>query len=116
MVVGTVLAVRHGVKKRARSRRPPRIVNDPVESARLAGLRYVSETGPGIRRRRAGRGFVYLNGHGPIREEPTLALFRQWEEEDAKMTPEEAAAEDELWERFQVNVNETRRALGMREL
>ena len=76
MVVGTVLAVQHGVKKRARSRRPPRIVNDPVESARLAGLRYVSETGLGIRRRRAGRGFVYLNGHGPIREEPTLARIR----------------------------------------
>lgn len=49
-------------------------------------------------------------------EDPTLALFRRWEEEDAKRTPEEAEAERELWERFQSNVNETRRALGMREL
>ena len=51
-------------------------MTDPVESARLAGLRYVGETGPGIRRRRAGRGFVYLNGHGPIREEAALARIR----------------------------------------
>jgi len=51
-------------------------VTDPVESARLAGLRYVDETGPGIRRRRAGRGFAYLNGHGPLRDPTTLARIR----------------------------------------
>jgi DNA topoisomerase I len=53
-----------------------RIATDPAESARLAGLRYVSETGPGIRRRRAGRGFVYLNGHEPVRDATTLARIR----------------------------------------
>jgi len=51
-------------------------VSDPVESAKAAGLRYVTETGPGIRRRRAGQGFVYLNGHGPVRETQTLARIR----------------------------------------
>jgi hypothetical protein len=30
---------------------------DPVESARAAGLRYVSDLTPGIRRTRAGKGF-----------------------------------------------------------
>jgi hypothetical protein len=48
--------------------------------------------------------------------DPTLTLFRQWAAEDAKRTPEEAARENELWERFQANVNETRQALGMRHL
>ncbi|HEX6473509.1 MAG TPA: DNA topoisomerase IB [Candidatus Limnocylindria bacterium] len=37
---------------------------DPVESAEEAGLRYVTDAGPGIRRRRAGRGFTYLNPNG----------------------------------------------------
>jgi DNA topoisomerase-1 len=36
----------------------------PVDSARLAGLRYVSDQGPGISRRRAGRGFVYTDPGG----------------------------------------------------
>ena len=61
---------------RPRRSRRPTIVTDPVESARLAGLRYVTETGPGIHRRRAGRGFAYLNGHGPVRDASTLARIR----------------------------------------
>jgi hypothetical protein len=56
-----------------------------------------------------------LATHGE-REDPTLTLFRQWEEEGAARTPEEALRENELWEEFQSNVNETRAALGMREL
>ena len=52
----------------------------------------------------------------PQPEDPTLALFRQWAEEDAKRTPEEAAQENELWEQFLTNVNETRAALGMRKI
>ncbi len=38
--------------------------SDPVESAEEAGLRYVADTGPGIRRRRAGRGFSYVGVDG----------------------------------------------------
>lgn len=49
-------------------------------------------------------------------EDPTLALFRQWEAEGITRTAEEAARENELWEQFQANVNETRAALGMRKL
>lgn len=37
---------------------------DPVESADDAGLRYVTDASPGITRRRAGRGFIYLNPKG----------------------------------------------------
>jgi hypothetical protein len=35
---------------------PPEVVSDPVESAQAAGLRYVSDIMPGIRRKKAGKG------------------------------------------------------------
>ena len=39
-------------------------IDDPQLSAEEAGLRYVSDTMPGIRRRRAGRGFSYVGADG----------------------------------------------------
>jgi hypothetical protein len=51
-----------------------------------------------------------------IEEDPTLALFAEWEKEDAQMTHEEMERESRLWEEFERNVNETRRSLGMRTL
>ena len=53
--------------------------------------------------------------NGP-EEDPTLALFRQWGEEDARRTPDEADNENRLWEEFEANVNATRQILGMRQL
>ena len=48
-----------------------------MQSAQAAGLRYVSDTSPGIRRRRAGRGFSYLTPDGgPVRDKATLARIR----------------------------------------
>jgi DNA topoisomerase-1 len=38
----------------------------PVESARSAGLRYVSDTGPGITRRKSGTSFTYLTPAGRV--------------------------------------------------
>jgi len=64
------------VKPRARAGKASAIVTDPVESARQAGLRYVSETGPGIRRRRAGRGFVYIQGGRRVGDVDTRARIR----------------------------------------
>jgi DNA topoisomerase I len=56
---------------------PPELVSDPVESAQSAGLRYVSDTQPGIRRKRAGKGFVYIGSDGkPIRDAKELARIR----------------------------------------
>jgi DNA topoisomerase I len=50
------------------------VIIDPVEAARAAHLHYVSDAGPCIRRKRAGKGFVYIDPHGkPIRDEKTLA-------------------------------------------
>jgi DNA topoisomerase I len=58
---------------RAKSRATP----DPVESAQTAGLRYVSDTTPGIRRRRSGRGFSYVGPDGRVvRDQATLARIR----------------------------------------
>jgi DNA topoisomerase I len=56
---------------------PPEVVSDPVESAQAAGLRYVSDTQPGIRRKRAGKGFTYVGPDGKtIRDAKELARIR----------------------------------------
>jgi DNA topoisomerase-1 len=48
-----------------------------VESARLAGLRYVNEQTPGIRRRRAGRGVTFVDAGGRrVRDGETLRRIR----------------------------------------
>ena len=50
---------------------------DPIDSAALAGLRYVAETGPGIIRQRCGSGFRYIGPDGkPIRDQKVLARIR----------------------------------------
>lgn len=47
-----------------RKKAEPEIVTDPVESAKLAGLRYVMHSAPGIRRKRNGKGFSYIGLDG----------------------------------------------------
>jgi DNA topoisomerase-1 len=50
---------------------------DPIEAARSAGLRYVSDKSPGITRRRAGRGFSYRGPDGNvIRDAAELRRFK----------------------------------------
>lgn len=52
-------------------------VPDEVQSARKAGLRYVIPKGPGIRRRHAGSGFVYLDADDkPIQDPAVLDRIR----------------------------------------
>jgi DNA topoisomerase I len=52
-------------------------LQESVESAREAGLRYVSDEMPGIRRRRSGRGFSYVDPEGrPLRDRATLRRIR----------------------------------------
>jgi len=43
---------------------------DPVASARAAGLRYVTDTQPGIRRLRRGKGWTYLDPAGKVIRDP----------------------------------------------
>jgi DNA topoisomerase-1 len=59
-----------------RRRQPP--TPEPEESAQAAGLRYVSDASPGIRRRRAGKGFSYVGPDGkPVRDKATLERIRR---------------------------------------
>jgi DNA topoisomerase-1 len=56
---------------------PPEVVSDPVESAQAAGLRYVSDTQPGIRRKKSGKGFTYTGPDGKtIRDAKELTRIR----------------------------------------
>ena len=54
------------------------VTRQAQESAREAGLRYVRDDRPGIRRRRAGRAFVYVDAEGGrVREPETLARIKR---------------------------------------
>jgi DNA topoisomerase-1 len=68
-----------------RRRKPPRKIpvpivpptTDPVVAARAAGLRYVLDDRPGIRRLRAGKGFRYVDPDGkPVRDPDVLSRIR----------------------------------------
>jgi DNA topoisomerase-1 len=53
------------------------ILTDPAQSAKAAGLRYVSDTKPGIQRKRHGKSFRYIDANGtPVREKDTLARIK----------------------------------------
>src|SRR5687768_17132319 len=50
------------------------LVTDPALSARSAGLRYMSDDGPGIARRRRGKSFEYIDADGKrIRDKDQIA-------------------------------------------
>jgi len=55
----------------------PNVV-DPRDAAESAGLRYVSDETPGIKRRKSGSGFTYLGPDGrPVTDEATLERIRK---------------------------------------
>jgi DNA topoisomerase-1 len=65
----------------------PTVAEESAEAARSAGLRYVSDTAPGIRRIRAGQGFRYLASDGSAIDDPAqleriraLAIPPAWTE------------------------------------
>jgi DNA topoisomerase-1 len=54
-----------------------RLVTDPVESAKVAGLRYVTDERPGITRKRSRGRMVYVKPDGTrVRDQKTLARIR----------------------------------------
>lgn len=60
-------------KENIRTYLPP----TPAESARAVGLRYVPGDGPGITRRRSGKGFIFLGiDRKPIRDEEVLRRIK----------------------------------------
>ncbi len=59
-------------RRRPRSRPPaPAAVNDAIDAAEAAGLRYVSDTMPGIRRKKSGSGFSYVAPDGTTIKDPS---------------------------------------------
>jgi DNA topoisomerase-1 len=55
----------------------PGMGNDPVLSAKAAGLRYITDAGPGITRRKNGQDFSYLGPDGkPITSQAELTRIR----------------------------------------
>ncbi len=53
------------------------LAGDSPASAKAAGLHYVNDQGPGIRRKRRGRGFVYVDSRGKlVRDAATLGRIR----------------------------------------
>lgn len=65
--------------KRQKAQRQPvdDLPLDPVASAKVAGLHYVSGGGPGIQRKRRGKSFQYVGPDGqPVRDEATLERIR----------------------------------------
>ncbi len=55
----------------------PAELADPAESARAAGLRYVSDLTPGIRRKRSGKAFTYEDPDGQtVRDKETLKRIK----------------------------------------
>ena len=67
-----------GSMKQATKRRgEPRIIVEPAKAARAAGLRYISDDIPGIRRQLVGDDWVYLNVDGaPLTDEAELQRIR----------------------------------------
>ncbi len=55
----------------------PENVVDPRDAAETAGLRYVSDEEPGIRRKKSGKGFTYVGPDGKkVADEATLSRIR----------------------------------------
>src|SRR3954471_4653351 len=56
---------------------PTRPPADPARAAAAVDLKYVSDETPGIRRRKAGTGFTYVDASGkPVRDEQTLRRIK----------------------------------------
>ncbi len=75
-VVKAVLAVK---AKGARRKKPAavEIITDPAESAKAAGLRYVSDAKPGLQRLKRGKGFRYAAADGStVRDAETLGRIK----------------------------------------
>jgi DNA topoisomerase-1 len=53
------------------------VVDDPVASAKAASLRYASDNTPGIKRRKSGKGFIYVDSDGKlIRDRAEIGRIR----------------------------------------
>lgn len=61
----------------SRTKQVAETIIDPAESAKAAGLHYMSDTKPGIKRVKSGRGFRYIDADAaPVRDKETLVRIK----------------------------------------
>ncbi len=78
-IVKDVLAKAAGVKRRqtTSAELPVESVTDPAESAKAAGLRYVSDAKPGLKRVKRGKAFRYTTAEGgAVKDAETLGRIK----------------------------------------
>lgn len=63
------------------------VIVEPQQAAAAVGLRYVADSGPGLRRRKSGRGFIYVRADGSRLSDPdavkrirSLAIPPAWKD------------------------------------
>src|SRR5689334_7046996 len=71
------MPAKHRARRGKRAFKIALLRSDPYQSARIAGLRYVTDEMRGIRRRRSGTGFAYFDAdHQLVRDRDTLGRIR----------------------------------------
>jgi DNA topoisomerase-1 len=67
----------HPTRVMPKRKRTKALITDPVESAKAAGLRYVTDAQPGIHRKRRGTGFEYVDADGKrVRDKEALKRIK----------------------------------------
>lgn len=88
------------------------ITLDPDELARLQAV--ARKEGVGLAELARRLVLQHLPATIQREEDPTLALFAQWDREDARMTPEEIEAARREFEAFKEGINAERARAGAR--
>ncbi len=90
-----------GRKTRLKKAVEPQIIKDPIEAAEAAGLNYVHDDGPGIRRKKRGEKFSYIDLDGkPMRDRETLEpVFTSKDLRDCKDASKETGSVSQRLER-----------------
>jgi hypothetical protein len=89
----------------------------PAEEARLRSAAEKAGLEPAeFARRVLAEHLPPLDSEGSVTKDPTIALFEQWEAEDATDDPEEIARREQEWEELKAQMNATRAELGMQPL
>jgi hypothetical protein len=91
------------------------IINlDPTDEQRLANAARQIGIAPAEYVARLVRDSLPFVAPDISEQDPMLALFDQWKEEDAEMSAEELQAEQQSWEELKTNINAERKRAGAR--
>ncbi len=88
----------------------------PEEEARLMAAARRAGLAPAVVAQKVLAEHLPLFPEDGTAEDPTLALFAQWDQEAAQMTPEEVQAAQQEFEEFKQSMNAERARAGSRVL